>query len=262
MSARQFTEQDIHLALDGELPEDDRAAYEAWLSANPDMKARAGRFADDGALLRAAIGDVVDEPVPERLTRKVQARAYANVSPRRIGWRVAVAAALVAAGLAGGYVIGSSGWLRLSPQTLQLADSAIAAHNIYSAEKLHVVEVGVDQKDHLQKWLSKRLDLTLVAPDLTTEGFHLIGGRLLPAGEKSAAQFMYEDSAGSRISLYVARDSSDRETGFRFAQEGATRAVFWLDEGYGCAIAGAASEQILSRIADIAYRQLLTGIAS
>ena len=42
MIARDFNERDIHLALDGELPEDDRAAYEAWLSAHPDMKARSG----------------------------------------------------------------------------------------------------------------------------------------------------------------------------------------------------------------------------
>ena len=55
---------------------------------------------------------------------------------------------LIAVGVAGGY--GSA--RRLASKSIRktrFADSAIAAHNIYAAEKLHVVEVGADQKDHL-----------------------------------------------------------------------------------------------------------------
>ena len=64
-----------------------------------------------------------------------------------------------------------------------------------------VVEVGADQKDHLVGWLSKRVGVTLTAPDLESQGFRLIGGRLLPAGTTGmAAQFMYEDATGRRVS--------------------------------------------------------------
>jgi anti-sigma factor RsiW len=87
----------------------------------------------------------------------------------------------------------------------------------------------------------------------------LIGGRLLPAGNKSAAQFMYEDASGNRVSLYVAREKTAHETGFRFVQEGDTRAVFWLEENYGCAVAGTVPDATLSMLADHAYRQLLKG---
>ena len=46
----------------------------------------------------------------------------------------------------------------------------------------------------------------------------------MPSGRRSAAQFMYEDTAGNRVSLYVATDARRRaETGFRRYAGGRTR---------------------------------------
>jgi anti-sigma factor RsiW len=91
MSARDFTERDIHLALDGELPEDERAAYEAWLEAMPDKKARAARFAADVALVRAAVAGVTGETAPERLSRIVDSgtAAPSGVRPASRWWTTA-----------------------------------------------------------------------------------------------------------------------------------------------------------------------------
>ena len=55
MSRRDFTLNDIHLALDGELPADDRADFEHWLDAHADMKALKGRYERDRAVLLAAL---------------------------------------------------------------------------------------------------------------------------------------------------------------------------------------------------------------
>ncbi|TJW89953.1 MAG: anti-sigma factor, partial [Mesorhizobium sp.] len=67
MTRRDFSERDIHMALDGELPVDERVAYDAWLEAVPEMKARRDRYVADRAALRAAFAGVLDEPVPVRL---------------------------------------------------------------------------------------------------------------------------------------------------------------------------------------------------
>lgn len=258
---REYSERDIHLALDGELPQDERAAYERWLEIHPDMEAKRRRYEADRDLLHGAVAGVLDEPVPDRLTKIMAGEtrpASSNSAPR---WRMAAAALIFAAGGLGGYFLGASGWRPVNGTAIQLADGAIAAHAIYAAEKLHVVEVGADQKEHLVGWLSKRIGVTLVAPDLSAEGFELIGGRLLPAAAtKTAAQFMYQDRTGNRISLYVARDSSNTETGFRLLEEGDTRALYWLDDGYGCAVAGNLPEEVLVKVADTAYRQLLQGM--
>ena len=263
MTMREFSERDIHLALDGELPQDERAAYERWLETHPDMHAKSRRYEADRDLLRGAVAAILDEPVPERLAKVMAGETPSMLrSSGPLGWRMAAAAALIfAVGGLGGYFLGASGWRPVNGTAIQLADGAIAAHAIYAAEKLHVVEVGADQKEHLVGWLSKRIGVTLVAPDLSAEGFELIGGRLLPAAAtKTAAQFMYQDRTGNRISLYVARDSSNTETGFRLLEEGDTRALYWLDDGYGCAVAGNLPEEDLVKVANTAYRQLLQGM--
>jgi anti-sigma factor RsiW len=225
------------------------------------MSARHSRFRKDADAVRAAFAGVLDEEIPSRLNF---AMAGGRRSSRRpsVFWRSLAVAVILAVGGLGGFAAG-----RLMPQQpggetgAQIADRAIAAHVIYAAEKLHVVEVGADQKDHLVGWLSKRVGLRLVAPDFTSEGYSLVGGRLLPAAHRTAAQFMYQDAGGARVSLYVTDDPGRADTGFRFMQEEGARAYYWIDSGYGCAIAGTAPEGKLKALAGLAYRQLLAGEA-
>ena len=109
---------------------------------------------------------------------------------------------------------------------------AIAAHTIYAAEKLHVVEVGADQKDHLVGWLSKRIGMTLVAPDLAAEGFELVGGRLLPPAEQAGRAVHVPGPGGQpHLALRDRRDEAKAETGLQAAtRRMARRAIYWLDK--------------------------------
>lgn len=262
MNERDFDERDVHMALDGELPGEEYTAYDAWLGANPDMAARSRRFAADGDQLRRAVSDVASEPVPQRM-KELLAEEPARRPAISTAWRMAAAAAaLVAAGGIGGYLLGISGWSPANAAGSQMAEGAMEAYTLFATEKVHVVEVGADQKQHLVDWLSRRVGIPLVAPDLTPQGFELMGGRLLPSNDKAAAQFMYQDHAGNRVSLYIVRDPSKRDTGFRVLEQGDTRALYWLDDGYGCAVAGNVPQAALSRIANSAYRQLLQGMKS
>ena len=258
MSRRDFTERDIHMALDGELPQEERADYEAWLDGNPEMKARNVRFEADRTQLRDTFAGVLEERPPDRLTKLVTGeagRAPAG-APR---WRMAAAAALLLVlGAGGGYLAG--GGLGLEAQAEdELAEGAIAAHTIYAAERRHAVEVGADDKDHLLGWLSKRLGLTLIAPDLTAEGFELVGGRLLPAGQKTAALLLYEDANGNRISVYVTPEGTEKAKGIYKDEAGEASAIYWLDKGWGCAVVGTLPREQLLDVGRKAYRQLLAG---
>lgn len=69
---------------------------------------------------------------------------------------------------------------------------ALGAHAVYVSEVRHPVEVEASEAQHLVAWLSKRLGATIQAPTLSTLGFQLLGGRLLPDDGKPAAQFMYQ----------------------------------------------------------------------
>ncbi|MER9586864.1 anti-sigma factor [Mesorhizobium sp. M0276] len=263
MIRRDFSERDIHMALDGELPSDERAAYEAWLDANPEMKAKSARFTADRTALQAAFAGVLDEPVPARLRKVVLGEAPVKVAmPRSRWWLAAAAAVLVVAGGLGGYLAGIDGIGLENPAEDRLAEQAIAAHVVFAAEKRHAVEVPASDKDHLETWLSNRVGLKLVAPDLTANGFQLVGGRLLPAGESKAAMLLYEDDKGQRISLFVTAQSAENAKGTYASAEDGPRAVYWLDKGYGCAVVGSLPREQLAIVAKSAYGQLLAGLAS
>ncbi|ADV13922.1 anti-sigma factor [Mesorhizobium sp. M7A.F.Ca.US.014.04.1.1] len=262
MIRRDFSERDIHMALDGELPADERAAYDAWLDANPEMKARSARFTADRAALRAAFAGVLDEAVPARLRKVVLGEAPVKAAVPRSRWWLAAAVLLVAAGGLGGYLAGVDGIGQEDPAEDRLAEQAIAAHVIYAAEKRHAVEVPASDKDHLQTWLSNRVGLKLVAPDLTANGFQLVGGRLLPAGESKAAMLLYEDGNGQRISLFVTTASTENAKGTYAATQDGPEAVYWLDKGYGCAVVGSLPRERLNEVARNAYTQLVNGLAS
>ena len=183
-------------------------------------------------------------------------RCEARPGPRR----VAAAVLLVALGAGAGYAVRGMLPGAAPPAAVaeaRLPEEALVAHRIYAAEKLHVVEVGADQKDHLVKWLSNRLGTQLDPPDLSASGFSLVGGRLLPTASSVAAQFMYQDNAGNRVSVYVTSDRSDPQSGFHLFEHAGARALYWVDEGYGCAVAGSVPETKLSAIADAVHRKLL-----
>lgn len=257
MNPRAFSEQDIHLALDGELPQDERPDFDAWLEANPEMKARWLRYEEDRARLRGALEGVTEEPMPTRLTAVLTSGAAAERAEAPAWKFVAIAAALLVVGGMGGYLLST---FTRPPAVLAearpMVDSAIAAHVVYANEKRHVVEVGADEAEHLNSWLSNRVGVRLAAPDLTAHGLALVGGRLLPAGDAAAAQYMYQDESGNRVSLYVTRGAGHSDGGFRVAEARGEIALYWMDEGYGCVVTGKLPREQLTRIADAAYDQI------
>jgi anti-sigma factor RsiW len=121
----------------------------------------------------------------------------------------------------------------------------------------HPVEVGADQEAHLVGWLSKRLGTELRPPRLGAVGFELMGGRLLPGKRGPVAQFMYRNSAGERLTLYVATEpATGTNTAFRFSQEGSVGVFSWIDDGMGYGLSGELPRPELLRVAEVVYAQL------
>jgi anti-sigma factor RsiW len=122
-------------------------------------------------------------------------------------------------------------------------------------ETVHPVEVGAAQEAHLIQWLSRRVGHPLTVPDLAGQGYVLMGGRVLPAGKAAAAQFMYENGSGHRLTVYI-RASGGGDTQFRFVDSQGIAAFSWIDQGLGFAIVGAMDRLQLLDIADTVYRQV------
>lgn len=251
---RKITEHDLHAYADGALGEPARAAVEAYLAKHPAAAAEVEGFQRQNETLRALYGHVATEPVPPRLDPY---RIERESRIRTFGWsRMAAAAVLLLAlGTAGGWY-GRTLYAPETPAQVALVDEAMEAHRVYSGEVVHPVEVWAGQKDHLQSWLSKRLARTLAVPDLGSEGLKLVGGRLLPAANGPAAQFMYEDDSGRRVSLYIVPAKEGRETSFHYASLDRLEAFSWTDEAISCALVGDLPRDRLQQIATQAYKQL------
>jgi anti-sigma factor RsiW len=209
---------------------------------------------DLSRLLHERFDPVLLEPVPARLHLR---------PPAWIGY--ARAASILAAGIAIGLAMPLAWQEARGPAPVASAPAAAPgfaaraarAHLVYAVEVRHPVEVDASQQEHLVNWLSKRLGTKLKVPVLAAEGYDLLGGRLLPGPEGPVAQFMYQESSGRRLTLYVsARAGSEGPTAFRFAQEGAVSVFYWIDGNWGYALSGEVDRPTLSRISTSVYRQL------
>jgi anti-sigma factor RsiW len=243
------TEAELHAYVDDELPAERRHAVEAWLSAHPDDAERVRSWRAFGEQLRRRYGGVVDEPVPRRLhLDRLLAR------PRVMVWG-AVAATLVA------FIVGSgAGWVaRVAWATemtasATLRDDAIVAHKLYTGEVRHPIEVS-GSEDHLLPWLSRRVGVTLHAPDLTQFDLKLMGGRLLPGPAAPAALFMYENAAGERVTLYCT-PLKGPTTAMAYKENDDAASVLWMQDDFGWVISGPAKKDKLKEVAAAAYAQL------
>ncbi len=257
MTSGPYSAADLHAYLDGEMPAGEHAAFEEWLAENPGQRRLLGDFEADRQQLRDALEAATAGPVPVRIK---SALAGGREQGLRHIWRAAAAILIFALGAAAGW--GVSEFARpgapAAATATATAERALTAHLVYAAEVLHPVEVGSDQKTHLVNWLSKRMGHRLIAPDLTAAGMKLIGGRLLPGEEEAAAQLMYEDASGKRVTLYVGSNPQNRQTAFRLAERGTLRTFYWLDGPFGYALAGDLEEDRLLDLAQMVYRAMVS----
>jgi anti-sigma factor RsiW len=245
------TEKDLHAYADGLLPDGRRDEVDSHLAAHPDELQRVREWRAQNRALHEAFDAVLDEPVPARLRKAAEPR------PRREFMRYAAGVLLFVFGGVSGWLAHEFGGAPAADRMTAFARQAAIAHVVYSPEVRHPVEVGADQEAHLVAWLSKRLGANLKVPHLGEAGYQLVGGRLLPGNQGPVAQFMYQDSNGLRLTLYVRSNAAEnRETAFRYALERGVSVFYWVEGRSGYALSGEIEKPALLRIAKLVYQQL------
>lgn len=259
------TETDIHRLIDGELTPADAAQVSAWVEEDPARKAQADAYRLQAALIHVRFDALLNEPVPARLMTAARMAPAANRSRfRLVAGQAGFALVCIGAGWLGHAWLG--GVAASGDASAGLPRRAAVAHAVYVPEVRHPVEVGADQEAHLVQWLSKRLAVPVRAPGLSRHGFRLIGGRLLPGDDRPVAQFMYQNDAGKRLTLYLlsmpkARTAAVRqatESAFRFERVGEVNVFHWTDDVRGYALSGDLSREELLPIARTVYDVLET----
>jgi anti-sigma factor RsiW len=244
-------EDDLQAYVDGRLAGDRLVAVEVYLDACPDTAARVDLERRQREALRTQLAAKFTEPVPSRL-RIATIRAQRRTSWRGQVLRAAAAIALLLTGGVAGHLLSGS---RAAPPTMSVESEAMSAYRTFVVEVVHPVEVGAGNEQHLVRWLSKRLGRPLTAPDLTHFGYRLMGGRLLPALDGVAAQLMYEDESGKRLTVYIC-SGDDGQTAFQFARDGNVATFSWLDQGFGFAVSASIDRDRLLKVAQSVYLNL------
>ena len=267
-----LTEAEIHALVDGQLPSTERVAMQARLAQDPAAEATLRNWQQQRDALRSLHQHVLNEPVPATLATAAQQSAASQQDINQ-WWRWGG----VAAGVMLAFGVGwwtSAAWhgdgpLRAGTATLAKAPAlhdfvrqASLAHAVYAPETRHPVEVTAADQEHLVQWLSKRVGKPLKVPQLGPQGYELVGGRLLPGEAGARAQFMFQNAAGTRITLYLgavdktAVGADLQGTGFQFGADGPFPSFYWIDQGFGYALAGPVPREALMKLAEAVYRQL------
>lgn len=240
---------ELQAYVDRELDDERRAQIDRWLEQNPDEAATLTHYRAQNEALHDAFEPLLSRPTPDRF-RDLQSdrRAAPQI------WRIAALVALFV-GAGGGWL--ANDYMQVRPNAeLALTRGALLAHRTYESEVRHPVEVAANEEQHLVAWLSNRLEAPVSAPDLSKRGFQLVGGRLLPASSGPAAQFMYENVNGDRLTLYVERNREGDETAFRFAAEDDISAFYWKDGPLAYALIGRTGRDQLLGLARATYGQI------
>ena len=255
-------DRDLHAWVDGRLDPEARARVGERISADSALVAQATHLQQQNAALRAMLVPELEAPVPERLLAAARGEPAANRPLFRQASGFALALLLGVAGgwtvrdrLGGGAARVASPAPSVDPEGLTRA--AAVAHAAYAPEVRHPVEVAASEQAHLVAWLSKRLGTTLKVPDLAPQGWSLVGGRLLPDPTGGvAAQFMFDNDAGQRLTLFVRRTPAGADTAFRYARQDGIGSFYWIDRGFGYALSGELPRDAMLSIATAVHRQI------
>lgn len=269
-----LTDDEQHALTDNQGTPEVLAALRQRLASDPDGQARMAQWQHQKDALQRLYTDVLDDAVPPALAQAaLKTGAVHQAANQR--WRLTGMAAGVVMAFAAGWLANTSwqgtgplestapklAWAQLERDFVRQAS---LAHSIYVPEVRHPVEVTALEQVHLVQWLSKRLGKPLKVPDLTAQGFELMGGRLLPGDTSVRAQFMFQNAVGGRVTLYLGTleapektgGLSSKETAFRYEPQAGVPSFYWVDQGFGYALAGQLPRDALMKLAQAVYQQL------
>jgi anti-sigma factor RsiW len=236
MTAAPASEEELHAFLDGELDAHRSAEVRSYLDSSPAAALRLAALRRDAESLRAALAGIETWPPNPSLDPAILRRRLRTRTWKRAARAGCLAFAFGLAGLLGWSARGAYVGPPIDPM-----QDAMDAYRVFATGRTQAVEF-VSPRVALSSWLSNSLGRDVAAPDLSSRGFKLLGGRLLATSEGAAGMVLYEADTGQRISFYIrpARHFISGTKGWH--EDGELRARYWYRGGYGFAVVGRADD--------------------
>ncbi len=249
MNPEHVSSEELHAYVDNQLDAQRRIEVEAWLATHGD----AARQVDDYRALQQRLHRHFDPVLAEHPgTSLPKSRAVFGLNHLL---RPAMAILLMlASGLLGWSLKSADDKNVEAVAYTDLVQPAAFAHQVYSSDPNYPVEIPAIRRASLNQWVSKRMHTDLQAPDLAASGFRLIGGRLLPSTNRMAAQFMYEDTQGERLTIYIRRIAADSNSSFEYMDQDNLHIFYWINNFVGYAVVGVQPATRLIAVANAVNR--------
>ena len=264
MTDRQIDEGELHALVDGELDPARQAEVEAWLSENADAAGRVARYRAQNAGLHALFDGVLNEELPPVIVDALAGRR--QWLPR--GAAIAAGVALLLSGAVAGWVVrgevpfGAGEAVQIAEatppiDTRELMVRAAMAHEVIGDDDLHL---AVSEDDgSIGRYVSTRMGAKVRVPQLASLGYRLVGSRILPDTGGPAAQFVFEEAGGARVTLYV-RSEAARGVDITYALADDLSMFYWNDSQHSYALVRELEDETgrdaLLKAAKAVYRQI------
>ncbi len=238
-------EDELHAFVDNRLSPARHAEIERLLAQDPALRQRVEDWRRQNEALRAAFAFKTREPVPRSL--HVGQLLEARLS-RTASWRVAAGLVLaLGVGAAGGWMARGR-----PPRTdmAWLTAQAASAHRVFAADEVRPVEITSDDKSQFIHWISTRLGHRVDVPDLSAFGYRFVGGRLLAAVGGPAAMLLYDDAAGTRITVYVQPMHGAPIIPMRPVEDRTVSGYAWINGQVGYSVMSDQEEQAMHTLAN------------
>jgi anti-sigma factor RsiW len=129
-----------------------------------------------------------------------------------------------------------------SDQDQVIVSDVVSAH-LRSLQANHLTDVQPGDQHGVRPWLGNRLGVAPPAPDLTSQGFNLVGGRIDYVLGKPVAAIVYRRS-GHLINLFVAQ-GAEAERSARVATMQGVNVDLWSEKGLNlCAVGDVSTEEL------------------
>jgi anti-sigma factor RsiW len=210
MSEDRISDSELNALVDGELDPARQSEIETWLADNPESARRVARYRSQNAGLHALYDDILHEELPLKIASALETRR-SGVPP----WAaMAAAIALFVVGAAGGWMVRgetneATRQVASAPpiDTQELMVRASMAHVVSHEDELHTSTSGGTAE--VGDYLADRMGKPVKVPSLDSFGYRLVGSRVLPDTSGPAAQFVFSDESGKKVSLYVRGEQAD-----------------------------------------------------
>lgn len=196
-------ERRIHLQVDGELAPEERLALQTHLGGCEACARDQAMLEKTREVLRERAAE--DDQAPAHLVERISgdvARIARREGRSRLAWAAPLALATVALGVAVFALLGG--------EPAPAKESGVVQRSV----DVHTLDVPVDiaspDPARVQAFLEPRLHARVRVPHLDGAGLSLAGARVVSAADRRAAQLVYEDGLGARVTVLVVPDKDRR----------------------------------------------------